>query len=571
MSAGGWLTLAALFVAIFASTIVLGRYMARVFGGGSAPGDRFFGPIERFIFRCCRIDPDREQRWQSYAFSMLAFSAVSILGLYLLQRIQGALPLNPQGLGGVAPDNAFNNAASFSTNTDWQAYAPESTMSYFTQMVGLTVQNFASAAVGMAVAIALIRGLARRRSATIGNFWADLVKGTLRVLLPLSFVFGIFFAASGVIDNFHDYQQVTTVEGQTQTIAQGPVASQESIKELGTNGGGFFNANSSHPYENPNGLTNFVQLWMVIAIPFALAYTFGKLVGDTRQGWVVFATMWILLGAGALLAMGMEARGNPNLTTAGATQQITADQPGGNLEGKEVRFGPEASGLYGAVVTGTSAGPVNSMHDSYTPLGGAAPWMLIMLSETVPGGVGSGLYGILVFALTSVFIAGLMVGRTPEYLGKKIQAADVKLVVIYILLAPVVILIFSAISIVSAFATNSLANSGPHGLTEMTYAYLSAGNNNGSAFAGISANTAWFNTTLGICILVGRYLLMVPVLAIAGGLARKQATPPSAGTFPTNTPLFAGLLVTVMVIVVGLTYFPIIALGPIAEHLSGTF
>jgi len=571
MSAGAWLTLGALFVTIFISTILLGSYMAKVFGDGAAPGDRIFGPLERFIYRCCRINPEKEQRWQTYAFSVLAFSAAGIIGLYLVQRIQGVLPLNPQGLGGVSPDNAFNNAASFSTNTDWQAYVPESTVSYFTQMVGFTVQNFLSAAVGMAVAIALIRGLVRRKSSTIGNFWVDVTKAITRVLLPLSFVFAIFFAGAGVIDNFSQYQQVTTVEGQSQTIAQGPVASQESIKELGTNGGGFFNTNSAHPYENPNSVTNFLQLWMVIAIPFALAFTFGKMARDTKQGWVVFAAMWILLGAGAALAMGMESRGNPNLTNAGATQQATVDQGGGNMEGKDVRFGAPTSGLYAATVTGTSAGPVNSMHDSFTPLGGAAPWMLIMLSETAPGGVGSGLYGILLFALTAVFIAGLMVGRTPEYLGKKIQAADVKLVVIYILIVPIFVLVFSAISIVSTFATNSLANSGPHGLTEMTYAYLSAGNNNGSAFAGISANTTWFNTTLGICILVGRYLLMVPVLAIAGGLARKQATPPSAGTFPTNTPLFAGLLVAVMVIVVGLTYFPIIALGPIAEHLSGSF
>jgi K+-transporting ATPase ATPase A chain len=571
MTAGAWLTLGALFVAIFISTIVFGSYMAKVFGDGPAPGDRVFGPIERLIYRVGRINPDREQRWQTYAFSMLAFSAVGIIALYLIQRVQGFLPLNPQSLGAVSPDNSFNNTASFATNTNWQAYVPESTMSYLTQMIGFTVQNFLSAAVGMAVAVALIRGLVRRRSATIGNFWVDMTKAVVRVLLPLSFVFGIFFAASGVIDNFSQYTQATTVEGQTQTIAQGPVAGQESIKELGTNGGGFFNANSAHPYENPSSLTNFVELWAVIAIPFALAYTFGKMAGDTKQGWVVFAAMWVLLLAGALLAMGMESRGNPNLTAAGATQQTTADQGGGNMEGKEVRNGAPASGLYAATVTATSAGPVDSMHDSFTPLGGAAPWMLIMLSETVPGGVGSGLYGILLFALTAVFIAGLMVGRTPEYLGKKIQAADVKLVVIYILLVPIVVLVFSAISIVSEFATNSLANSGPHGLTEMTYAYLSAGNNNGSAFAGISANTPWFNTTLGLSMLVGRYLLMVPVLAIAGGLGRKQRTPASAGTFPTNTPLFAGLLVAVMVIVVGLTYFPIIALGPIAEHLSGNF
>jgi potassium-transporting ATPase potassium-binding subunit len=572
MTLAGWLQLAALLVALAISTPLLGTYMAKVFGDERrAPGDRFFLPVERAIYRLCRIDPDREQRWTVYAYSLLAFSAVSGVVLYAQLRLQGHLPLNPDGMKAVSPGLSFNTAVSFLTNTNWQNYSGESTMSHLTQMAGLALHNFVSAAAGAAVAVALIRGLVRRRSATIGNFWVDLTRTTTRLLLPLSFAFALVLASQGVVQNFHAARTVQTMEGATQSLPGGPIASQEAIKNLGENGGGPYNANASHPFENPNPITNILIIWGLLAIPFAFPFTFGKMARDRKQGWVVFAAMFALWLGGALIAMPLEARGNPKLTALGANQRVVATQSGGNMEGKEVRFGPAACGLFADSTTGTSTGSVNCAHDSLTPLGGAVPLVNMMLGEVSPGGTGSGLYGMLVFALTSVFIAGLMVGRTPEYLGKKIQAVEMKLVVLYLLAVPIAILSFAGASVLLKGALSSLANDGPHGLSEMTYAFTSASNNNGSAFGGLTGNTQWFNTTLGLCMLVGRFLLMVPVLAIAGSLGRKQPVPVSAGTFPTGTPLFAALLTAVVVIVVGLTYFPVVALGPVVEHLAGKF
>ena len=568
MTTHDWVFVASIIVALFIATPLLGGYMAKVFEGGNAPGDRFFGPLERLIYRTCGIDPDREQRWTVYALSMLAFSLVSVVFLFVLQRVQGWLPLNPTDMKSVPPALAFNTAVSFVTNTNWQNYSGETTMSHLTQMVGLATQNFVSAAVGLAVAIALIRGLIRRRSATIGNFWVDLTKSVVRILLPLAFLAALVLVSQGVIQNLHGNTAAHTVQGATQMIPGGPVASQEAIKEIGTNGGGFYNANSAHPFEGPNGFTTAFEIFLLLVVPFSLTYTFGKMVKDKRQGWAVFAAMFVLWIAVAGIAIGFETAGNPKLNQVGVTQQVTSQQPGGNYEGKEVRFGPVASGLFAGSTTGTSTGSVNSMHDSFTPAGGGIVLLNIMFGEVSPGGVGAGLYGILIFALLSVFIAGLMVGRTPEYLGKKIQASEMKLVVLYILAVPVVILGFTAASVLIPTAKASILNPGPHGLTEITYAFTSAANNNGSAFAGLSGNTDWYNTTLGLCMLVGRFLLIIPALAIAGSLARKQPSPPSSGTFPTGTPLFTVLLVGVIVLVVGLTFFPVLALGPIAEALG---
>jgi K+-transporting ATPase ATPase A chain len=563
-----WLTVALLVGAIIVATPLLGSYMAKVLGGGAAPGDRVFRPVERFVYRVCGIDEEREQRWTVYALSLLAFSVASVLLLFLLQRVQHWLPLNPTDMQSVPPPLAFNTAVSFVTNTNWQNYSGETTMSHLTQMAGLAVQNFVSAAVGIAVAVALIRGLIRRRSATIGNFWVDLTRATLRILLPIAFVGALVLLSQGVIQNFSGNTAVKTVQGVTQHVPGGPVASQEAIKDLGTNGGGFFNANSSHPFESSNGFTNLFEIFLLLVIPFSLTYTFGKLAKNTRQGWAVFAAMFVLWAAAAGLAIGFETAGNPKLNDLGVTQAVTTDQPGGNLEGKEVRFGPVTSGLFGASTTATSTGSVNSMHDSFTPAGGGVVLTNIMLGEVSPGGVGAGLYGMLVFALLSVFIAGLMVGRTPEYLGKKIQAAEMKLVVLYILAVPIVILGFTAASVLLDTAKASILNPGEHGLSEITYAFTSAANNNGSAFAGLTGNTDWYNTTLGLSMLIGRFLLIIPVLAIAGSLARKQPAPATAGTFPTDTPLFTVLLVGVILLVVGLTFFPVLALGPIAEQLG---
>ena len=571
MTGAAWLQLGFLIALVALSTPLLGSYMARIYSGGPAPGDRIFLPVERAIYRICRVDPDREQRWPIYAYSLLAFSFVSVLVLYAQLRLQGHLPLNPDHRSGVPAGLSFNTATSFLTNTNWQNYSGESTMSHLTQMAGLAVHNFVSAAAGAAVAVALIRGLIRRRATTIGNFWVDLTRTTTRLLLPLSFAVALVFASQGAVQNFHATRTVHTVEGATQSIPGGPIASQEAIKNLGQNGGGPYNANAAHPFENPNPITNVLILWTILAIPFAFPFAFGKMARDQKQGWVVFAAMFALWLGGALIAMPVEARGSHPLALLGADQRATAVQAGGNLEGKEVRFGSVGCGLFADTTTGTSTGSINCQHDSMTPIGGAVPLVNMMLGEVSPGGTGAGLYGMLIFALTAVFIAGLMVGRTPEYLGKKIQAAEMKLVVVYLLAVPLVILVFAGASVVLKTAVASTSNPGPHGLSEIAYAFISPANNNGSAFAGLNGNAAWYNTTQGLCFLVGRFMLMIPALAIAGSLGRKQPVPVSAGTFPTGTPLFAGLLTTVVVIVVGLTYFPIIALGPVVEHLVGKF
>jgi K+-transporting ATPase ATPase A chain len=562
MSGANWLQLAVLVAAVFVTTPLLGAYLARVLGGGPAPGDRIFAPVERVIYRGAGIDPHREQPWTTYALSLLAFSFVSVLGLYALQRVQGALSLNPTNVEAVPSALAFNTAASFVTNTNWQNYGGESTMSHLTQMSGLAVQNFVSAAVGIAVAAALVRGIVRRRSETIGNFWADLTRITTRVLLPLALLIAIVMASQGVVQSLSGSADVATVESASQSLWRGPVASQEAIKELGTNGGGPANANSAHPFENPTGFTNLLQLWAILVIPFALALAFGKLVGDRRQGFALFAAMFALWIASAGFATYFEVDGNPRVEALG----VSGDA--GNMEGKEVRFGAATSGLFAATTTGTSTGAVNSAHDSFTPLGGAVPLVNMMLGEVSPGGVGAGLYGILIFALLSVFIAGLMVGRTPEYLGKKIQATEMKLVALYLLAVPTLILAFASASVLLDQAKASIVNPGPHGLSEVLYAFTSASNNNGSAFGGLTGNIDWYNTTLGLAMLGGRFLPIVLVLALAGSLARKQPVPPTAGTFPTGTPLFATLLVAVILIVVALTYFPVLALGPILEQLS---
>ncbi len=554
--------------ALFASTPVLGSYLARVYGGGDAPGDRVFAPLERLIYRILRVDPEREQRWTGYATAVLAFSALSVVVLYALQRLQAHLPLNPTGVGGVRPPLAWNTAVSFVSNTNWQNYAGERTMSHLTQMAGLAVQNFVSAAVGLAVAIAFIRGLVRRTSTVIGNFWVDLTRSIIRVLLPLSFLLAVVLLSRGAIQNLHGFTSATTVEQSAQAIPGGPVASQEAIKQLGTNGGGPLNANSIHPFENPDGLTNFLALWSMLAIPFALPHTFGKLAGDRRQGWTIFGVMFTIWLGTSVLAMGMEAAGNPVLERAGADQGHTTLQDGGNLEGKDVRIGAASAGLFAASTTDTSSGAVSGQHDSFTALGGGVALLSMMLGEVSPGGVGTGLNGLLILALLAVFIAGLMVGRTPEFLGKKIQAAEMKLVVIYILVMPAVLLTFAAATVLMSTATARTANPGPHGLTEILYAFSSATNNNGSAFGGLGGDTQWYNTMLGLAMLAGRFLLIVPTLAIAGALGAKQKVPATAGTFPTNGALFGGLIIGVTLIVAGLTFFPALALGPIVEHLS---
>jgi K+-transporting ATPase ATPase A chain len=564
LSSSNLAALAAVAIVVIALAVPLGRYLAGVFGDDEhRPGDRCFAPIERWIFRLCRIDPTSEQRWSTYAIAVLAFSAVSVLVTYGIQRVQGHLWWNPDGRVGVSPSIAWNTAVSFVTNTNWQAYSGESTMSHLTQMAGLGVQNFMSAAAGLAVAMAVIRGVVRQRSTTLGNFWVDLVRGVVRVLLPVSFVVALFFVGSGVVMNLHGTATATTVEGTAQAIPGGPVASQEAIKQLGTNGGGFYNANSAHPFENPTRFTNLLQVVLLLVIPFALALAFGRLAKDRRQGRVVFAAMFVLWLGAALLASSLETSStNPVLDREHISQQSL------NGEGKETRFGAAGCGVYAASTTGTSTGAVNCMHDSMTPLGGGTALAGMMLGEVSPGGVGAGMYGMLVFVLTAVFIAGLMVGRTPEYLGKRIQAGEIKLVVLSILFVPLVVLGFGAAAILIGPGREGLLNPGPHGLTELLYAYTSAGNNNGSAFAGLTATNGWYTTTLSIAMLVGRYFLMVPALAIAGSLGRKRKVPPTAGTFPTGTPLFAGLLLGVVLIVVGLTYFPSFALGPVVEQLA---
>ncbi|MGQ0744195.1 MAG: potassium-transporting ATPase subunit KdpA [Acidimicrobiales bacterium] len=569
MSGANWLQFVALVVLVGVTAPPLGAYMARVFGHGQpAPGNRVFAPVEKVIYRAGRIDPTSEQGWATYARSVVGFSIASFVALYALGRAQGWLPLNPLDLDGMVPHLAFNTAVSFVTNTNWQSYGGETTLSHLTQMLGLTVQNFVSAGVGMAVMAALIRGLARRQASTLGNFWVDLTRATVRILLPLSAVMALFLLTQGVVQNFAGHTQVATLEGASQLLPGGPAAGQVAIKQLGSNGGGFFNVNSAHPFENANPLSGFVQLYAIVLIPFALAFTFGHMVGDRRQGRAVFAIMFGIWAAMSVATMALEGAGNPRLDALGVTQEVTLDQAGGNLEGKEVRFGPAASGLWAASTTGTSNGSVNAMHDSFTPAGGMLAMVHMMLGEISPGGVGVGLNGMLIMVIMSVFVAGLMVGRTPEYLGKKVGAAEMKLVLLYVLAMPLALLSFAAASVLLEGALGSLNNPGPHGLSEILYAFSSAANNNGSAFAGLNAATTWYDTTLGLAMLIGRFFLIIPVLAIAGSMAAKQPTPAGAGTFPTHTPLFAGLVVGVTVIVAGLTFFPALALGPIVEWLS---
>jgi potassium-transporting ATPase potassium-binding subunit len=563
----GWLQILFFLLAVFLVTPVLGGFMARVFTRQRTWIDPIVRPIERLIYRLTGVDETREMRWTEYAVSVLLFSVVSMLVLYAMQRLQAILPWNPQGFAGVAPDLAFNTAASFTTNTNWQAYSGESTMSYFTQMAGLAYHNFVSAAVGIAVAIAFIRGVAQKEQDTLGNFWVDMVRASLWVLLPIAIVGALFLVSQGVVQNLKPYDTVQTVEGATQVIAQGPVASQEVIKQFGTNGGGFFNANSAHPFENPTPLSNFFAMFGIFAISAGLTYTLGSMTGSRRHGWAVWAAMAVLFLAGVTVAYWAEARGNPLLTAAGADQTVSATSPGGNMEGKEVRFGIANTALFATATTDASCGAVNGWHDSFTPLGGLVPLANIQLSEVVFGGVGAGLYGVLVYVILSVFIAGLMVGRTPEYLGKKIQAFEVQMAMLTVLIFSLLILTFTGISSVSPdFGTVGIANPGPHGLSEMLYAYSSAAANNGSAFGGISVNTHWYNTTLGLTMLFGRFFMIVPPLAIAGSLSRKKQIPPSLGTFPVTTPLFSALLVGVIVIVGALTFFPALSLGPIVEH-----
>lgn len=574
MTVNGWLQIGIYCLAVFAVTAPLGRFMARVFGRESTWLDPVLRPVERLIYRFTGVDERHEMRWTEYAIAMVTFSVVSMLVLYWLQRLQAWLPLNPQQLGAVPPDLAFNTAASFTTNTNWQAYGGESTMSYLTQMAGLGYHNFISAAVGIALAIALIRGIAERERDTIGNFWIDLVRGLLWVLLPFCVVGALALVSQGVVQNLRPYDVASPLDGAAgtrQVIAQGPVASQEIIKEWGTNGGGFFNANSAHPFENPTPLSNFIEMFAILAISSGLTYTLGEMTGSRAHGWAVWAAMAFLFLAGLTTVYWAEARGNPLLANVGADQTSSAIAPGGNMEGKEVRFGLANSALFATITTDASCGAVNSMHDSYTPLGGLVTLVNIMLGEVIFGGVGAGMYGILVFVILAVFIAGLMVGRTPEYLGKKIQAYEVQMAMLAVLIFPLTILVFAGISAVSpSFGTSSVANPGPHGLSEILYAFTSGTGNNGSAFAGLNANTRWYNLAIGLSTLVGRFFVIIPMLAIAGSLGRKKRVPPSAGTFPVTTPLFAALLVSVILIVGALTFFPALSLGPIVEHLSMT-
>jgi potassium-transporting ATPase potassium-binding subunit len=591
MTTNGWMQIVVFLTLILAITKPLGVFMARVFSGERTFLDPVARPIESLLYRVTGVDEGHEMRWTEYAFAMLLFSGTSMLLLYLLERTQHLLPwLNPQKFAAVPPVLAFNTAASFTTNTNWQNYSGEATMSYLTQMAGLAYHNFASAAVGIALAIAFIRGIARKEKETIGNFWVDMTRSTLWVLLPACIVYALVLVSQGVVQNLKPYDTAKLIEPQQvqktgtdgkpmvgpdgkavmdtvtdQNIAQGPVASQEAIKMLGTNGGGFFNANSSHPFENPTPLSNLLQILSIFAIPAGLTYTLGRMTGSQRHGWAVWAAMAILFLCGVTAAYWAESRGNPLLH--GVDRRATALQPGGNMEGKEVRFGIANSALFATVTTDASCGAINGVHDSFTPLGGLVPLVNIMLSETVFGGVGAGLYGILIYVVLSVFIAGLMVGRTPEYLGKKIEAYDVKMAMLVTLVFPLIILVLTGISSVEGFGTSSISNAGPHGLTQILYAFTSMAGNNGSAFAGLNGNTLWYNTAGAITMLVGRFFMIIPMLAIAGNLAKKKTVPASAGTFPVTTPLFSILLVSVIVIVGALTFFPALSLGPILEHL----
>jgi K+-transporting ATPase ATPase A chain len=568
MTFNGWLQIVLFAVLVILLTKPFGGYMTRVFAGERTFLSLVLRPFEVGIYKICGVDEKEEQHWLSYGIAMLAFSFAGFVIMYGLQRLQALLPLNPQGMDPVSPDLAFNTSVSFVTNTNWQSYVPETTMSYLTQMAGLTVHNFVSAATGIALAIALVRGFARRSVQTIGNFWIDLTRCVLYILLPVAIVVGLVLIALGTTQNLHAYTEITTLDGAKQIIAQGPVASQEVIKMMGTNGGGFFNANSSHPFENPNALTNLIQMLLIFSIGAGLTNVFGRMVGSQRQGWAIFAVMGVLFTAGVAAIYVAEAPGNPAFAAMQIDQAPSALQSGGNMEGKEVRFGIANSVLFTTVTTDASCGAVNNMHDSLLPLAGMVPMVNMMLGEIIFGGVGSGLYGMLLFVIVAMFVAGLMVGRTPEYLGKKLEAKEVKMAMLAILILPLSILGFTALAVVLPVGTGALSNAGPHGFSEALYAYTSATGNNGSAFAGLSANVPFWNTTLGFAMFIGRFLMIIPMLAIAGSLARKKIVPSSAGTFPTDSPLFVGLVVGVILITGGLTYFPAISLGPVVEHFA---
>ncbi len=560
MTANGWAEITIYFVVLTALVVPLGRFMARVFEGERTFLSPVFRPVEAILYRAAGVDERREQHWLTYTVAMLLFNAAGFLLVYALQRLQALLPLNPAGMSAVAPDLAFNTAVSFTSNTNWQNYGGESTMSYLTQMAALTTQNFVSAATGIALAIALIRAFARASGKTVGNFWVDLTRCTLYVLLPLAFIGALFLVWQGVPQNIGPYVDATTLEGAKQTLSQGPAASQIAIKQLGTNGGGFWNANSSVPYENPTPLSNFVEMLSILLIAAALTHTFGRMVKDERQGWALYAAMSILFLAGVLITYWAEGAGNLNFAALGLDP--------GNMEGKEVRFGLANSSLWAVATTDASNGSVNAMHDSFTPLGGMIPLVNIMLGEIIYGGVGSGLYGILLMVIIAVFVAGLMVGRTPEYLGKKIEAKEVKMSMLAILILPLSMLAWPAVAVLLPFGLSSILNAGPHGFSEVLYLYVSQTGNNGSAFAGITGNTLWYNTTGGLAMLIGRYFVIIPMMAVAGSLVAKKTVPASAGTFPTTGGLFVGLLVGVILIIGGLIYFPALALGPVVEHLA---
>jgi len=563
MTANGWAQIIFFSVVILAFTKPLGLYLAKVYDGSF----RFLAVIERPIYRICGVDPEEDQHWTAYAVALLLFSAVTMLVTYVALRAQGALPLNPEHLPGVVDRQAFETASSFTTNTNWQSYVGERTMSYLSQMGQLAFHNFASAAVGVAVAVAVFRGLARRSAGKIGNFWTDMVRGTLYIFIPFSIVLALLMVQQGVIQNFASYVTVTTIEGAKQTIAMGPVASQEAIKQLGTNGGGFFNANAAHPFENPTPWSNFLSMVTIFLIPAALTYTFGRMVKHQRHGWAVWTTMFVLFIAGTTTAYWAEARGNPIHAERGIDVHASATQSGGNMEGKEVRFGIANSALYAVVTTDASCGAVNAMHDSFTPIGGLVPIVNMQLGEVIFGGVGAGIYGMILMIVLTVFVAGLMVGRTPEYLGKKIKSREIRMVMLALLAGPVVILGFTAAAAVLLAGLKGLNNSGPHGLSEMLYAFSSAYANNGSAFAGLTGSTTFYNTMLGIAFLIGRFAIIVPALALAGFMSERQAVPESAGTFPVTGTLFIGLLIGVILIIGALTFLPVLALGPIVENL----
>ncbi len=563
MTANGWFQILFFSVVLLAVTKPVGIYVLRVYDGSM----RWLGPLERLIYRACGIDPQEDQHWTRYAASMLIFSAATMLVTYVVLRFQHYLPLNPFNRDAVPDRQAFETAASFTTNTNWQSYSGETTMSYFSQMTQLAFHNFASAAVGMALAVALARGIARRSAGLIGNFWTDLIRGVLYLFVPMSIVLALIFVQQGVLQNFSAYVTVHTLEGAKQVLAMGPVASQEAIKQLGTNGGGFFNANSAHPFENPTPVTNFLQMLAIFIIPAGLVYTYGRMVKNARHGWAIWATMFVLFFAGVSTTYWAEARGNPIHAARGIDVPGSATNPGGNMEGKEVRFGIANSALYATITTDASCGCVNSMHDSFTPIGGMVPMVNMQLGEVIFGGVGAGLYGMLMMVILTVFIAGLMVGRTPEYLGKKIQSREIRMAMLYVLIFPASILLFSAAAAVLPAGLKGLNNAGPHGLSEILYAFTSTTANNGSAFAGLTGSTYYYNTTLGLATLIGRFAMQVPMLALAGFLSERKLVAESSGTFPVTTPLFVGLLIGVILIVGALTFFPALALGPVVEHL----